>query len=190
MAVSKHLRNQARTLFLESKTSKEISELTGVPLSTVQRWITRFKRENVNVRGGEIAAPPEAPVSEPLPALEAVSNEQTTGEREHVGTVLPCRVATRLLNLSELALATVESVLNNPDSSDVSKLRAVQIVGKWCGFEDGKSSLLGSVAKNAGVAFSLDSSDSQKLNIIPMSVVRKRNEEKGMQTKAANFRLG
>lgn len=188
MAASRHLKNQARNLFLEGKTSKEISELTGVPLSTVQRWITRFKRENVDVRGGEIAAPPEAPVSEPLPALKTVSNEQETGEQ--VETVLSCRVAARLLNLSELSLATVENILNNPDSSDVSKLRAVQIVGKWCGFEDSKSSLFGSVAKSAGVAFSLDSSDSQKLNIIPMSVIRKRNEEKGIQTKVANFRLG
>jgi hypothetical protein len=174
MPASKNDKNIARKLYQQGQDSAVIAEECSVSIRTAQRWIKSFEKEKVIVIGQENKVEPEAQTVEVLPALEATS---TTSNGQSVELILTARTATRLLNLSELAISAVEDVLSAADSSPMSKLRAAQIVGKWVGFERDKASVVGTISLKAGVSASLDHSDSDEIRFTPHMAINKRQSE-------------
>lgn len=165
MGTSKDDKNLARKLYQQGKTNKFISEKLGIPLRTIQYWTKKFSKEKVVVRGKESLADPDTPPVEALPALETVAN---TKESNSVELAMTSRTAVRLLNLAEAAISTVESVLQNPDSSDISKLRAAQLAGKWVGLEERKPQSIVNVASNrAGVNPYLGNVEAEEVQFTP-----------------------
>lgn len=165
MGTSKDDKNLARKLYQQGKTNKFISKKLGIPLRTIQYWTKKFSKEKVVVRGKESLADPDTPPVEALPALETVAN---TKESNSVELAMTSRTAVRLLNLAEAAISTVESVLQNPDSSDISKLRAAQLAGKWVGLEERKPQSIVNVASNrAGVNPYLGHVEAEEVQFTP-----------------------
>lgn len=175
MPASKNDKNFARKLYQQGQDSAVIAEECSVSVRTAQRWIKSFEKEKVIVIGQENKAEPEAQTVEVLPALEATSK---TSNGQSVELTLTARTATRLLNLSELAIGAVEDILSSGDSSPMSKLRAAQIVGKWVGFEREQASVIATVSLKAGVSASLDHSESDEIRFTPHMVIYKRDSER------------
>lgn len=122
MARNERTKTQAFKLLKEGLEHREIAKKLNVSLRTIQRW---------------------AKESEPLPVTVMVEEfNDKADDKDHPKNTLPNpefditlsrRVAIRLLNLSEAAIATVEETLSNPYTSTANKLRAAKIAGDWLG---------------------------------------------------------
>ncbi|MEO0842275.1 MAG: helix-turn-helix domain-containing protein [Cyanobacteria bacterium J06633_8] len=156
MAVIKKDKNFARQLYQKGKSTKEISVECDVNIRTAQRWIKLFEKENVVVTN---LADPEAEVTEPVSALEKIAVAQSS---QSVAVNIPQRLAVRLLNLTESAISGVEECLKNPYSSDASKLKAAQLVGKWVGLEEHEYYAIPSIIRV--IAHKLDVTPSFEIN--------------------------
>lgn len=178
MAATKATKSIARQLYQEGHNALFISQRCGVNRRTAQRWVKAFEQEKVIVHGEENLADPNTPSVEILPALEAVAN---TEQNKSVELVMTSRSAIRLINLAESAVATVERVLDNPDSSDISKLRAAQLAGDWLGFKDNGGSVIQKVSNKLGLEFSLENSQSEEITFTPTMVISARKRERKVQ---------
>lgn len=175
MTVAKKDKNLARQLYQEGKSTKEISLECGVTIRTAQRWVNLFEKENVVVTN---LADPEAEVAQPIPALEKIASVLT---EQSIGINMSQNTARRLLNLADSAIKAVEAVLQSSDSSDVNKLKAAQLVGKWVGLEEQNerynSSVLSVVTEKLGLEASIENSEASEITLTPKMVVKKRQQE-------------
>ena len=175
MAVTKKDKNFARQLYQKGKSTKEISVECDVNIRTAQRWIKSFEKENVVVTN---LADPEAEVTQPIPALKKIASVPA---EQCIGFDMSQNTARRLLNLADSAIKAVEVVLQSPDSSDVNKLKAAQLVGKWVGLEEQNErynpSVLNVITEKLGLEASIENSEASEITLTPKMVVRKRQQE-------------
>lgn len=173
MTVTKKDKNFARQLYQKGKSTKEISLECGVNIRTAQRWVKSFEKENVIVTN---LADPEAQVTEPIPALEKIASA-----KQSIGINMSQNTARRLLALADSAIEAVEFVLQSPDSSDVNKLKAAQLVSKWVGLEKQNESrnpsVLNVVTDKLGLEASIENSEASEITLTPKMVNRKRQQE-------------
>lgn len=180
MAAKNHVKNIARQLYQEGHETAFIAQRCDVSHRTAQRWVKSFEQETVRV-----TSEAEAPVTEVLPALDRIANTPT----DSVSVSIIPSTAVRLLNLADASIAAVESVLRNPDSSDANKIRAAALASKWVGLEgtsNGKKpcpSVLSTISKRSGVTINVESSESSELQLTPLVIKDKRDQEyiKGMR---------
>jgi DNA-binding transcriptional MerR regulator len=171
MTTPAEVKNIARQLYQEGHKPSFIAERCDVSLRTIRRWVRSFEQETVKVTGRT-----DSPSStEVLPALERIAI--TSSDSVSVN-IIPS-TAVRLLNLAQASIAAVEGVLYNPDSSDANKLKAASLASKWVGLESssGKAlnpSVVETIAKKAGVAMSVESSEASEIQLTSTMIKNKR----------------
>lgn len=101
----------------KGSTVAEIAQSYGVSIRTINRLIEKTR----NVAFAESSSEP------PIPVKGAVnfSLDIPTSESLYL----------RLMGLSQAALNVTEEVLLNPDSSDLSRLKAATLIGQWTGLQ-------------------------------------------------------
>ncbi|MUG98748.1 hypothetical protein F7734_43235 [Scytonema sp. UIC 10036] len=176
MKNSKKAKELAWKLYQQKETSDSIAVRCKVSRRTVQRWFKEFEQTPIIITGKG-----ETPESEdfqantvtalslttPLPILERIANLEPG---ETLDLTISSRMAIRLLNLAEIALATVEDCLTNSDIKPSDRLKAAQIVGQWVGLDDkDRRSIIAQVALTCGA-------DLETVNIEKSSAIVKSRD--------------
>ncbi|MEM6751479.1 MAG: helix-turn-helix domain-containing protein [Cyanobacteria bacterium P01_C01_bin.38] len=158
MALSRFVKAEARKLYLQGVSCQEIAEELEINIRTMQRWAREFD--------GEAVVIPVVSEVEPEPPIEALQRvaepQQPIGESIELN--LTARIAVRLLNLTEVAIDTVEEVLTNGDATHGNKLKAAQMVAQWVGLdENNRSTVMSNVTHKLGLNCADDYEENQAI---------------------------
>ncbi|MDJ0733253.1 MAG: helix-turn-helix domain-containing protein [Nostocaceae cyanobacterium] len=189
MAKNDKAKNLARKLFYEGKGSDTIAQHCGVSRRTIQRWIGEFKQAPVTITTqGETTAtesfqtidvaktsPNDAQMSPTiLPELEKIA---TLKPDETLDLTITSRMAIRLLNVTEKAIASIEDCLTNPDTRQADKLKAAQIVGNWVGLNSKYGSALDQVSRIFDLNSEAIDTSTGVATVVPEKLLKAREKE-------------
>ncbi len=170
------LKNRAFELLVGGCSEQEVITRLNISSRTLRRWL---KDEDVTFTTKQQAPEPEpdAPTVEvvPVPAVERIGTD-VNRQQGNIEVTITSRTAVRLLRLAESAIAAVEHTLLNPDSSDISRIRAAEIAGRWTGLQtSGKStpSILDTVSRKSAVSSKLTDSEAE-IDLSPNMVENRR----------------
>ncbi|MFL9458055.1 helix-turn-helix domain-containing protein [Tolypothrix campylonemoides VB511288_2] len=129
---------QALKLYQQNKLTDEIARLCEISRRTAQRWVREFEQTGVIITGKNETPQEEttnnvATVSPTISVLEKVAKIEPN---QTLDLSLSSRLAIRLLNLTEVAIATVEDCLTNVDAKPTDRLKAAEMVARWVGLDD------------------------------------------------------
>lgn len=147
MARNKKAKDLAQKLYQQGITTDVIAESCQVSRRTVQRWIKEFEKPSVTIVGsGETTGKQEFQSDDvvkvsPTTIVPTLENVANLNPGETVDLKITSRLAIRLLNLTQLAVSSLEDCLTDPNARRADKLKAVQLIGDWMGLTDGISVL-------------------------------------------------
>lgn len=158
-------RETARQLFLDGFSAKDIAERLSLPVRTIYRWISQLKSETFSKLSRSHVEPTSTNKATPparMPDTQVISLNMAP------------HAAARLLALSESAISTIEKVLDDPDSSPATLLRAAQIVGKWTGLEE-RASVIANATRKFEVTANFIDNEAAELHLTHNAVEKKQD---------------
>ncbi|MUH00090.1 helix-turn-helix domain-containing protein [Scytonema sp. UIC 10036] len=195
MKSNKNAKALALKLYQENKLTDEVARRCGVSRRTVQRWFSEFEQTGIVIIGKNETSQEEttnnvAAVSPTISVLEKVANIEPN---QTLDLSLSSRLAIRLLNLTESAIATVEECLTNVDVKPTDRLKAAEMVARWVGLDDKeRRSVFYQVALSCDADLQIVDLEKSSATVKPQKVVlaqQKLEEEREREQKAAKQKI-
>ncbi|NJM20811.1 MAG: hypothetical protein HC907_19880 [Richelia sp. SM1_7_0] len=171
------LKNRAFELLAEGHSEREVITRLNISSRTLRRW---FKNQNVTFTTKQRSPEPEpdTPTVEVVPAVERIGTD--VDRQGNIEVTITSRTAIRLLNLAESAINAVGNTLRNPDSSDVSRIRAAELAGRWTGLQNNDKStfsILGTIGRKSGVSSNL-TNDETEIDLVPTMLQDRKDHQR------------